>query len=224
MKRLSPLVLLLLVGGCQGGSKPEAPAQQPQPEVYALEGYTPSRTASPIALKYHEHEVRVGDEAEKIYPVLLGARTGGFVSELLPKGLRSPYTAKIWQGADDAFGLISYEGKVVVAMVQEMRTNQEHANNVRTAHQDMFGQEQPQIVAGQKVTYYFWDRDLADFQSQRLMIMVFQNRDNVFLTTAMGDSRVMDVLGMSPQKAREDQAAADEILRSREAGANAAKK
>ncbi|HSI72512.1 MAG TPA: hypothetical protein VK934_05000 [Fimbriimonas sp.] len=224
MKQLIPLFLLLLVGGCQGGSKPAETTPVAAEETYTLGDYRPSHVASTIALKYKDKEVHVGDKSEDTYEKLLDGRTGGFVSELLPKGLKSPYTAHIWQGADDAFGVISYEGKAVVAMVQEMRTNQEHANNVRTAHQDLMGSDLPQIVAGEKVTYYFWEKDLADQQSQRLMIMVFQNRDNVFLTTAIGDARVMDVLAMSPAKARDDQVAADEILRTREAGANAAKK
>jgi hypothetical protein len=229
MKRAWPLLILLLLAGCQGSGTPSERAT-PEPEAtYTLTDYRPSKVASAIALRYHDKDVHVGDNAEDTYARLLGDRTGGFTSELLPQGLKSPYAAHIWQGADDAFGIISYEGKVAVAMVQEMRTNQEHANNVRDAHQKLVGiEQQPQIISGDKVTYYFWTRDLSDevggSHTQRLMIMIFQNRDSVFLTVAMGDGKVMDVLGMSPDQAEKDQIASDEILRGQEAGANADKK
>jgi hypothetical protein len=228
MKLLGMCLGILLLAGCQSATTAPAQAEAPAPEVKAVE---PPATTTPtiIALAVADRpKVTVGEEAAKAYEGLLAGRTGGFVSERLPQGFDHPYTAKTWQGAEDGFGIIAYEGKVVAAMQQEMRTTQEHANNVRAAYVDLMQGVEPETIGGEKVTYYFWNRDVEEDGllkgRQILMIMVFQRPANtVFLVAAIGDERVMNALGMNQAEARADQIAADQLLRGQEAGANARK-
>lgn len=225
MKLIGALLALALLAGCQSATDAPKPPDAVEGAVAKVDPpFTSSETI--IALNLPDNKkVVVGEDMNKAYEDLLAGRTGGFVSERLPPGFNHPYSAKSWQGAEDGFGLIAYEGKIVCAMQQELRSSLEHANNVRANYVSLMNGMEPEVIPGERVTYYFWNRDVeADGivkGRQKLMIMVFQSpRTGVFLATAMGDERVMNALGMNEEEARADQISADKILSTQENGAN----
>ncbi len=227
MKLLLP-VLVLVLAGCGASNEASEPDKTQTTAVAKVES---PRTMFPteIALVRKGRKVSVGDKPDEAFQLLLDGRSGGFTSERLPAGFETPYVVRAWEGADDGFGLVAFSGKVVCAMYQETRATQDRANEVRQAHQELMKELQPEIISGDKVTYYFWNVDVTNAEGvlegrQRMMIMVFQTGpSSVFLTTAIGDEKVMDGLGMSSAQARTDQIEADKIMQGREAGANSAK-
>ncbi|MEZ0324460.1 MAG: hypothetical protein ACAH95_01015 [Fimbriimonas sp.] len=228
MKLLWLTLPLLLACGCGASNEVSQPTKS---QPVAVAKVDPPRTDFPteVALVRSGHKVHVGDKPDEAFQLLLAGRSGGFTSERLPAGFVTPYVVRAWEGADEGFGLVAYSAKVVCAMYQETKASQDRANEVRQAHQELMGSVQPEIISGDKVTYYFWDYQIKDAEglvkgTQRLMIMVFQTGPStVFLTTAMGDSKVMDGLGMNTEQARNDQVQADKIMQGREAGANSGK-
>ena len=229
MKAIMAALFGLALAGCQSGT-PQTPATStaPAPEaVPAIVGEPVLKTATAIALLRGDSKVHVGDSAEDAYDTLLGGRTGGFITQRLPQGFQGPfYTCKVWQGAEDGFGVIAYNGKVALGLIQENKATRDRENNIRADYAKLMGETEPRTVSGERVTYYFWDAQDSKLPgTQRLMIMVFQTpgRDTVQVTVAMGDSIAMDAIGANETEAREEQVAADKILRKHEANQNAGK-
>ena len=229
MKSCAALIAVLALCGCGASNKASDSKIVEPPPVVTKVGDPQTTFASKISLVRKDVRVYVGDQPDQAFQKLLDGRSGGFTSERLPDGFSAPYVVRAWEGADEGFGIVANTGRVVAAMYQETKATQDRANEVRQAHQRELGDLQPEIISGDKVTYYFWEiqvRNADDLVigAQRLVIMGFQTGPNtVFLMTAMGDSKVLDGLGLSMNQARQDQIEADKIMQAREAGANSAK-
>lgn len=186
----------LALVGCQGGTPDTTPAplpSSPAPE----EALHPSTTPTLIGIQHGERVVHVGMTPDDAFRVFDDARKGGIIDEQLPPGLKSPFRARSLESAGRGFGVIAYDDKVVMAMSQEERQNEEALESAVFRHQEMLGAElQPKRFEGNRVSYWFWEKD-----GQRLMICAFKTDKGVDLTIAMGDDKVMDALNASPEKA-----------------------
>jgi hypothetical protein len=142
------------------------------------------------------------DDVDKIVRVPTGS--GEFRE--LPPGFEQPYTAKGYENAQGGFGAIYYESHLAQATSHEDNLTLPQVDSTVKAYEKLMGVPRTEIP-GNLVKYWFWE-DLA--QGQRLMLCAVQNRKDVRrfdLTCALGDSKVMDQLRMSPAAAREDRLA-----------------
>jgi hypothetical protein len=219
-KLRGPLLLIFIIlvaAGCQQGTPPQPPSEpQAQHDQVRLAEPPATETPTEIALIRGGRRVDVGTDPEEAFAIFRGNQAMGFTSERLPPGFARPYQAQIWQAAEEGFGVITYNGRVVAAMYQQDDVTQERVNHVVYEHRQAIRGLVPLVISGKKVTYWFWE-----MEGQRLMISAFQRPAGaVYLTMAMGDSRTLDGLGVSPGKAQQDQIEADAILGEQEQRAN----
>jgi hypothetical protein len=178
-----------------------------------------------VGLVKNGKEVHVGADPDTAIEVLKAGAQGGFTSAVLPDGFSAPYQSHIWRAGESGFGVLSFNGKVVMAMTQEANSTPDHLSELKLAQQALVGDaNQPTIIEGNKVSYWFWHADYSDegvARGQTMMVMAFQRETGkIYIATAMGDDAVLNTLGINESQARKDELEADEILHQREAEQN----
>jgi hypothetical protein len=213
-------VAALALAGCQS-ENPSAAAPSPadatqtaaKPDLAEPGTVDPSR----IALWKNRDSVRVGSDPDKAFDAFRGDRPGGFQSDVPPPGLGPAFKAKVWQGAQIGFGVISYKGNVSAAVYEDDAMTQDDLNNVVASYTEHMG-SQPQMITGDRVNYWFWTEPFTEAgrppAQQRLMIMAFAGGTDgtVFCAIIMGDGLVLDTFGANPATAAGDQVAVDKIM------------
>jgi len=170
--------------------------------------------ATQIALVRRGEPVTVGMKPEEAFRIFKDPGRLGFERNDLPPGFPEGYRARTWEAESQGFGVITFNDRIVVAMYQEERANQERVSEFVRVHQERMGQMRPQIINGRRVSYWFWELD-----GQRLMICAFQTeRDGVRITTSMGDAGVLEALGVNYDRALRDQEKIDRALTQPTAG------
>lgn len=228
MKWIAAVVVAFAAIGCSGGgssSTPDAAADDTKaPAIVAPEPATTEPTQ--VGLVRNDDVVHVGTETEKAIEILKAGAQGGFSSERLPDGFTSPYQSHVWQAGESGFGILSFKGKVVMAMVQDGNSTPDHLSALRLAMQNLVGEaKKPTVIEGSKVSYWFWHDafNLPDGKSngQTMMIMAFQKESGkIYIASAMGDDAVLNTLGINETQAKKDQADADQIIQKMESEKN----
>ena len=201
---VAPALLAMLIG-CSGGT-PASPDTTPDaPQAPPKVAVAPATTEpTQVGLVKNGEAVHVGAETEDAIKLLKAGAQGGFSSERLPEGFSSPYQSHIWQAGESGFGILSFKGKVVMAMIQDANSTPEHLSELRTAQQALVGYTNEGKVSG-----------------QTMMIMAFQRTGGkLYIASAMGDDSVLTALGISEAQARIDQQDADKIIQKLEAEQN----
>jgi hypothetical protein len=162
--------------------------------------------ATPISL-YHRGSVSVGMPPEAAFKAFADLRSGGFENEDLPPGFKDPYQARSWEDGQHGFGLILFNGLVVAAMHQEEKVTLDELFSIVKDYKSRLAAAEltPRLISGAKVNYWFWD-----YGDQRLMICGFRSSPSqVQLTECMGEDVVLDALGISYERATQDEATID---------------
>jgi hypothetical protein len=201
MKWIGPawLLLLVAVGGCQGGTT--AAAEEPKAEAPAVPAVPAPARVEPtdVGLVRQGGIVRVGDTwqtAREVFP----QPSTAFEFDDLPERFRQTYKARGWETAKEGFGVITYQGRIVSAMHQTERATQDQLKAVLDTYRERLGPAPPTEVEGRQVRYYFFERE-----GQRLMVSAFQgDGDGIRLTEAMGVDEVLNALGINPETAQRD--------------------
>jgi hypothetical protein len=155
------------------------------------------RTA--IGLYGEQGTIWVGDswtDAESAMPEPKGA------SEFadLPARFQKPYQGRGWEATDRGFGVIMFEDRIAVAMIQNERASQDDYASMTKWYEQQLPKATTDTVVTGDLRYRFWEQD-----GQRAMVLAESRPDgNLYLSTAMGDHRVMDALGMTAEAARHD--------------------
>jgi hypothetical protein len=220
MKALPLVALIALVAAGCGRAPAPKPDLEPSPVIAVADFVEPPSTTEPtqIALLHANRRIVVGSRPADVVESFRGQAIGGFESSLMPPGFGDPYSALVWQGPDEGIGVISYNDRVVAAMVQYESVAQDRVNEVVDLHRSTLRDVEPDVRSGKRATYWIWDQD-----GQRLMVSAFQKqRGDVFLTVAMGDGRVLDHLRINAFYAEQDKRLADSIISRHEAQQNQA--
>jgi len=158
-----------------------------------------------MALIHKGKTVTVGMSADAALKVFQDVRSGGFEADQLPPGFAEPYRARSWEDGQHGFGVILYNDRVVSAMYQEEVASFDRLKEFVLEYRAVLNGVQPQLIQGKRVDYWIWDKD-----DQRVVICGFEADPNrVKITACMGDSRVLDAIGMSYERAIRDQAKVD---------------
>ncbi len=202
------LPLALLLGGCSGEDASITGVLGPAPKVADI-GEPRFDARTPLAVVAENGQLRLGGsrlEAIKAFPK---PDLANQVSDL-PALLRgqSGYSAESWTYGNSGFGTIMYGDRVALATrVTEKMTEDQFrtlVDDTRRAN----GNERTPAIGGRFARYYFWQSD-----DQRLMICGFRAPDSSWTSTvALGESPLMDALGMSEERANVDKDSADAAL------------
>jgi hypothetical protein len=223
---LAILPLALVLAGCSdemattGGPA----AQTAGPKVVVTEPtFAPS--TKHLTLPGIDGDVTLGEsrmDALKPYPKPEAAS----LLTSLPPALRglAGFSAESWQSGTEGFGLVLYSDRVCLAEHQKEKATEADllaliaALKAKNDPDATTTGANPKTISGTFVRYWFWQSG-----NERLMVSAFQNPTDstLSITTALGvsgdpanvkDVGVMDTLGMSLEKAREDADRADTSL------------
>jgi hypothetical protein len=192
----------------------EAQSVLSEPDSAPIAGPVPNLRRTAVALYAEQGMIYVGDswtDAQSAVPEPKDAVT--FAD--LPARFEKPYQGRGWEGATQGFGVILYKDVIASAMLQNERATLEEYTTSTNWYDENLPKAQAEMVISGDLKYRFWE-----FDGQRVMVLA-QSKPNgtMRLTTAIGDDRVMDALGITPAAARHDAAAVSRILRERKEAA-----
>lgn len=194
MRRALPLLVTLVLVGCQGGESPKL--AEPVVTKPAAPSVAPPYSTDPggeLAIFRQERAVRVGMTADAAFKVFNTLSERGLEGEQLPPGFVAPYHATWYEVAQEGFGVITYKEQIALAMYQADHLTVDAATEVTQAYIRRYGEADKHSEA-RGVTYWFWERD-----HQRLMICaVNTSTEGVSITCCVGDTVPMDALHASP--------------------------
>lgn len=201
-----PLLLVPFLVGCGNGGTAKAPnsevAKKEEP-IAAPDSPKPSR----LFMVGSDSLLRLGDDwgdAQKVFP----APKGSFPITDLPDRFSPPYTARGWEATRDGFGVILYDERIVEAMLQNERSDTVFADDLRRRYDNELTSLTPVEVKSATANFVFWEDG-----DQRLMLLVQKLSDKVRTTVALGDKKVMDAIGASTERARQDGQQLDALLK-----------
>lgn len=120
----------------------------------------------------------------------------------LPETFKPPYRVRGWEKGSNSFGVLLYEGRVALAMIQNDRGTPEDLGDLVLRYEKTYGPAK--MVPGSKVNYWFWNDETA-----RMMICGLKKKDVVKITVALGDEVPCEALGISLEMAERDRAKVD---------------
>ncbi len=212
MKRLSYCgclaAFLILAVGC-GPNQPTANAAPVQPNIAPAAGDNApfpepdfSQPSRLFLVSDNNNPIKVGDSDDAFKAAFPRSATKArSLDGDLPLGA-SPdhWTARGWalDNASRGVGALFYDDKIALVMSQFDNVDEQEVTAEVSKYEMKFGPATH--LEGKHVRYWFWPGDPAT-----LMICAFkENRNEVNLTTALGDSSVMNRLHMSYQTAQTD--------------------
>jgi len=207
MKRAAAWIIpFVAVVGCQSGVTPtKAEVATESTAVPAVA--SPIFTESRLFLLRNGLSLKIGvpqDEAEKIFE----PDGSNFQFSDLPGKFKQPYRGQGWETARESFGVISYQQRVTVAMVQQDRATAQDFEELRETYRNTFSAIDPVTVEGKKVQAEFW-RD----GDQTLMVIGTQTgTGTVQVTVALGLDSVMSEIGATPETVRDQALSVDQTF------------
>lgn len=211
-----PLLALagLLVIGCGGNEKVATP-EKPEPSV-ALKTRVPGpakveppdfEVRSNLRMIRNGEELRVGDPIDSALRIFREEKNAYKIADMPPGWKDESYTCQGWDNGTMGFGAILFDDKVCLGLYHEYKANQERLDEILNTYERLHSDEVKTIV-GSRVRYWFWEN-----LGHRLMICAVQSpRDGTNIAIALGDSKVMDIMGMNPENAEKDRVVADKLF------------
>jgi len=207
MARIGWLIVAVVAMGCQPnlGSAPSATGTPP-PAEDTVPGPGPLQS-SDLRMIRSERELALGDtwsEAIEVFEIPRNA----FEFSQLPPRFATPYRARGWETSREGFGVIAYDDRIVAAFHQRDRVTAEQIDETFELYEQALAGMDPLRVEGKTVRTAFWEQN-----GQRLMVQAVQKPGNgLYLTVALGVDSVLNELGASPTRAREDVTTLDGAL------------
>ncbi len=134
---------------------------------------------------------------------------GAFEFTDVPLGFRDGYAARGWEGNQGGFGVLTRDGRIVLAMRSWTNASNEMIEETKEQYANEIGRRIKPIDFGDdKRGYRFWREDLT----QLMLCWSPDVRGRTTLVVALGDARVMAPLRMDPRNAAQDLARADELM------------
>jgi hypothetical protein len=201
LRKLTLVAVAATLAGCASDGNGTAPlAAQAQIQAKTLELAASPPEQSRIGLYRDEDSVRVGDTWEKAKLVFPVPPHNADEIHDLPNGIPEKFEAHGWETpSGEGFGVITVEGKVVLAMYQLEKTKSDTVSDFEKTEEQHVGV--PETVTGRSLTYWFWSDPEA---KQSLMICALKVPAGYNFTMAMGDDNVLERLGISRDGAKKE--------------------
>lgn len=208
------LIIACAICGC-GSSQPQATTSSPTETVGPVTDSGPFQSpdfSQPSRLHLIADggsQVNIGDPEDTFKAAFpRSAAKATSLHDQLPTGADPRHwEAKGWylDNASRGVGALYYDNRIALAMSQFDSVEDSDVKKEVDQYVDAFGVAQ--TLDGQRVQYWFWQRGTVI-----LMICAFKNdRNELDLTTALGDSGVMGRLHMSPSTAIDDLRAVERL-------------
>jgi hypothetical protein len=194
-----------------GGCGAEAPTSKEQVSVYANDPAPVTRPdfgiVSNLWLLADGRRAQVGtllQEAEKLFPK---PERRAIAFRDLPPGFGPGYRSSGWETDVEGYGIISVEGKVVVAVHQIMGADEDRVDEVllkyrRGLDPRFVSAFDPRNPHPQGVWARYW---FAEENNHRLMVSAVRTGGGeVHITEAIGSAEAMSALRMGPREAEND--------------------
>ncbi len=203
MRFLLPAAVLLLgLGGCapEGKANGEAAAVAVEKvPIPVFEGLPAVREA--LKLVNEDREAHVGQDladAELLVP--RPKRAAEFRD--LPPGFGAGFRSRGWEAEGEAYGIISYGGKVVSAVHSVSGVDEDRLSAILRRYRTASTMEPD--VQGKSARYWFTTED-----GVTLMVCAVADKEGLYVTEALGFTKAMEALRMSKLQAENDVRKAD---------------
>lgn len=196
------LVGLVAVAGC--GTETKANGEVPAVVVEKVPPPDFDRLASISGaprLINEDREVHVGQDladAEGLVP--RPKRAAEFRD--LPPGFGAGFRSRGWEADGEAYGVISYGGKVVAAVHSITEADETRLSAVLRRYRT--ASEMAPDIEGESARYWFNTSGAI-----HLMVCAVREKDALYVTEAVGEERAMKALRMHPLQAANDVRKAD---------------
>lgn len=201
---------LLSIGCGTGESDISAASQGPPPAATAVETIDApvfDEQAS-LVLLADGKRIALGEVAGNALAVV-PRPPGAFEFTDVPPGFRDGYAARGWEGNQGGFGVLTRDGRIVLAMRSWANASKEMIEETKAEYTKEIGRRIKPIDFGDENRgYRFWREGVT----QLMMCWSPDVRGRTMLVVAVGDARVMAPLRMDPRNAAQDLARADELM------------
>lgn len=200
MRRANVLasVAALFACGCAGSEVASSQVEPPKAEV--KKAPEPKFTKqSELGLINGWKVLNVG-EKEKVAEDFFERPDRASALRDLPPGLEGSYRSQGWQSANEGFGLLLYDNRVALSMRYFEHADNDLLADLLKRYQRRFPKLAPLQQNARKVRYWFLESG-----EYRLMLCAVETPSgDLTVTASVGDSRVMEYLGMDPKSALRD--------------------
>jgi|DewCreStandDraft_4_1066084.scaffolds.fasta_scaffold109293_2 hypothetical protein len=196
--------------GCGPSEPDKGTASTPPPATTSVEPIDPppfDEQASLVLLADGKNIV-LGELASNAL-IALPRPPGAFEFTDVPPGFKEGYAARGWEGNQGGFGVLTRDGRVVLAMRYWSNASNEMISDTKEAYSKEIGRRIKPIDFGDdKRGYRFW----RDGLTQLMLCWSPDVRGRTALVAALGDARIMAALRMDPRNAAQDLARADQLM------------
>jgi len=183
------LIAFGVIGCSSGGSS--APAVAKADFSGTLDLAVPTQ----LRLRNFRKDLQLGETVESALEVFPApAKSYPFTD--LPPGLKAPFEAKGWETPEGGFGVITYEGRIAIAMRQyesyDLSKVDALVEQVRLANRELT----PKMMVGQKSRFWMW----VDGGYRLLISVLPTSESRGVVAVTLGDQSLMDYLGLQPSE------------------------
>jgi hypothetical protein len=159
-----------------------------------------------IALLHRGQALRVGDPVERAFQVFPAPPKSYDFFEL-PRGFGRQFRARGWETNYESFGVIAYQGKIVVALhVLENATKEELDGLVKDLELQV--PTTALTIGAKQITYWFWEAG-----NHRLVVCAQPAEKGDFtITEGIGVAEAMSAIRLDPISAQSDVGTAENLL------------
>jgi len=191
-------------GGAEPAAAPTSEATLPPPSAPVGTPSFGDRTS--IALLNRGQALRVGDSVERAFQIFPAPPKSYDFFEL-PPGFGRQFRARGWRTNYESFGVISHQGKVVLALrVLENATKEELEALVEEL--ELHVPTTAVTISGKLITYWLWDAG-----NHRLAVCATPaEKGDYTITAAIGVAEAMSAIRLDAASAQSDLRTAENLL------------
>lgn len=166
---------------------------------------------TPLAMQGDHGPVKVGMSSSEALAAFQEPQSF-FTVSALPPGFDDSYAAKGWDTESGGFGIITHEGKVILANRQYVGLDDRDFSEIVQKNAPRGIEET--FIGGDPVRFWIWDSPAPpQAPEHRLVISAARMRSgDLNVAVILGVAPIMDALGISESRLRQDQAEATRVL------------
>lgn len=182
--------------GCKSPSPADSSAVEGSAAVMTV-GDPPPMKDPRLYLLSEGKKIQLGESVDEALRVFEPPKSA-FELGQLPPNFQPPYQAIGWETAQQGFGAIGFNTKLVLIMWQIERGDLAQYAKILQLYQDQFPAIQPLEISNRIVRYNFYE-----VGEESLMILAVPNKGGTYhITVALGLKPTMAAIGADPDQAR----------------------